>query len=110
MAFHIHDLLVEYQSLQQGLQTIRQYNTVREQKKMVLLNLGIEIDEWMDKSLWLNSIAHHLRQTIKKESGYYTLWEPICDSVYVTKFERSGTELHGAGEGMFRCRAWSAEI
>eukprot|EP01050_Picozoa_sp_SAG11_P006272 SAG11_NODE_479_length_9108_cov_3.699856_9_plen_93_part_00 len=40
---------------------------------MVLLNLGIEIDEWMDKSLWLNSLVPHLRQTIKKESGYYTL-------------------------------------
>eukprot|EP01050_Picozoa_sp_SAG11_P028240 SAG11_NODE_7477_length_1138_cov_2.252166_2_plen_219_part_00 len=69
----LHDLLVEYQGLKQNGTAIRQYNTIREEKKMELLNLGIEIDEWMDKSLWLNSITEHLRQTIKKESGYYSL-------------------------------------
>ena len=41
---------------------------------MVLLNLGIEIDEWMDKSLWLNSIVPHLTTNDQeREWVLYTL-------------------------------------
>ena len=53
--------------------SVRDYVTIRTQKRTVLQNLGIEINEWLEKSLWLNSVSPHLQQVIKKESGYYTL-------------------------------------
>eukprot|EP01050_Picozoa_sp_SAG11_P009119 SAG11_NODE_838_length_6918_cov_3.566945_7_plen_129_part_00 len=67
----LHDLNGEYRKMRQRLdQPIREYMTLRKEKQTVLQNLGIEIDPWVEKTSWLDSINDHLRKTIKKESGY----------------------------------------
>eukprot|EP01050_Picozoa_sp_SAG11_P028130 SAG11_NODE_7404_length_1148_cov_7.352717_1_plen_146_part_00 len=66
----VNDILLQYKQLQQGDMTIREYITKRKEKRTDLQNLGIKIDEWMEKSLWLDSISEHLRRAVKKEHDY----------------------------------------